>query len=670
MLRAVLGSRSTLPANLRDMASSNSLYQAVWGTADTYLRGIVSRQSYGDYILPFTVLRRMECALKDTKADVLETVKNAAHMPDHLIDRMVLAKHKLPFYSSSPLSLEVIASSDDNVMTGMLAYLDSFNATVRDVWKAFKFPELLHTLEEGNVLWGVVSHFARIDLTDEALKKGGENSAENAMGDLFEELMYRSFSENGQVAGEYYTSREIIRLMVDVLLSSDDDGLQGSAPARTVYDPAAGTCGMLLVAKNAMEELNSNIQVGLFGQEVMAKSYALGRSDLVVSGVDPEALQFGDTLTDDQYVGQRFDYVLSNPPYGSDWKKSKDAVIAESKRLNSRFSHGLPPVDDGQMLFLCHVVDKLKNAEPGTTKGGRGGVVTNGSPLFTGSAGSGADQIRQWLIEKDYLDAIIALPTDMFHNTGIATYIWILDKNKEPHRTGKIQLIDATNQWTPMRKSMGKKRRYFSEADREVIARLYSQFDQADPALSKIVTAKDLSFYDVPMFRVKHYSTLIDDETVAKAMEHKQALSGHEAVIRSCEKVAWNDLPLHLKAQAKMAGVKMGVGLLGHIMAAVAVDDPNAPVAIDRKGKPVIDPGSKIIERVPRSEDIAEHMAREVYPFAPDLIWNEEDVKIGYEIPMTRLFYQPEETETLEELDRKLDEKLTLIQKLLAEVKK
>ncbi|MGZ7495672.1 type I restriction-modification system subunit M [Corynebacterium sp. ZY180755] len=650
--------------------SSNSIYQAVWGTADTYLRGTVSRQSYGDYILPFTVLRRMECALKETKNAVLETVKEAEHMPDHLVDAMVLAKHKLPFYSGSPLSLEIIAASDDNVMAGMLSYLDSFNETVRDVWKAFKFPELLQTLEDGNVLWGVVSHFAGIDLSDEALSKGNEGSAENVMGDLFEELMYRSFSENGQVAGEYYTSREIIRLMVDVLLNSDDDGLQGKAPVRTVYDPAAGTCGMLLVAKNAMEELNSNIQVGLFGQEIMPKSYALGRSDLVVSGVDPNALQFGDTLANDRYEGQQFDYVLSNPPYGSNWNKSKDAVTAEAKREGSRFSHGLPPVPDGQMLFLCHVVDKLKDAEEGTTKGGRGGVVTNGSPLFTGSAGSGPDQIRQWLIEEDYLDAVIALPTDMFYNTGIATYIWIVDKNKEPRRKGKIQLIDATKQWTPMRKSMGKKRRFFSEQDRAVISDLYAQFDQADSEVSKVVTEEDLSFYDVSMFRVKHYATSITDETVSAAMTHKTALTGHEAVIRSCEGVAWNDLPDHLKKEAKSVGLKMGNPLLAHIMTAVAVDDEKAPEAIDHKGNPVIDPSSKIIERVPRTEDIAEHMEREVYPFAPDLTWNEADVKIGYEIPMTRLFYKPEETETLDELDQKLDEKLALIQSLLAEVKK
>ncbi len=651
------------------MTSPNTLYQVVWGTADTYLRGNVSRQDYGDYILPFTVLRRMECALEDTKDEVLDTVSNAEGMPEHVIDRLVSSVHGLPFYSSSPLSLATIAASDDNVLSGMLTYLDSFNQSVRDVWRSFKFPELLETLDNANVLWGMVSHFAGIDLSDEALTSGAEDSAQTAMGNLFEDLMHRSFSENGQVAGEYYTPREVIRLMVDILLDSDGHGLQGAAPARTVYDPAAGTGGMLLVAKNAMEELNDNIEVSVFGQESMPKSYALGRSDLIMTGVDPANLQLGDTLADDKYAREQFDYVLSNPPYGSDWKRSKDAVTEESKIDGSRFSHGLPPVSDGQMLFMCHVVDKLKDAEPGTTKGGRGGIVTNGSPLFTGAAGSGADKIRQWLIEGDFIDAIIALPTDMFYNTGIATYVWIVDKNKEPRRRGKIQLIDATGRWTPMRKSVGNKRRYFSDEDRQAVSEAYAAFDETDEKISKVVTAEDLSFYDVPMYRAKRYSTLVNDETVAKAMDHKTALSGHEEVIRSCAGVAWNDLPEHLKAKAKEAGLKMGVGLLGHIMDALAADDESAPEAIDHKGKPVVDSSSKIVERVPRSQDIDEHMQREVYPFAPDLVWEEKDVKVGYEIPMTRLFYQPEETAKLEELDQQLSDKLETIKKLFAEVR-
>lgn len=556
----------------------------------------------------------------------------------------------------------VIGSSDDHVKKGLLTYLDAFSDNVREVWSAFKFPELLNKLEENNVLWGVVKHFAAIDLSDEAL-------GENAMGELFENLMYRSFSENGQVAGEFYTPRDAIRLMVDILLSSDDDGLYGQAPARTVYDPAAGTGGMLLVAKRAMEELNPKIQVSVYGQELMAESLALGKSDLIVSGISPDAIRDGDTLADDRYEGEQYDYVLSNPPYGTDWKRSKAAVEGESKVEGSRFSHGLPPTSDGQMLFLSHVVHKLKEKEHGTTKGGRAGVVTNGSPLFTGAPESGADKIRNWLINNNLIDAIIALPTDMFYNTGIATYIWILDKNKEDKRNGKIQLIDATSSWTAMRKGMGNKRRELSETDREFVLGLYNDFEDADPEYSKVVTPEELGFVDVPMYRIMHYAVSITDETVAAAMEHKQALTGHEAVVRSCEGVAWNDLPGHLKKAAKDAGLKMGTTLMAHIMNSVAVEDPDAPEAIDHKGNRVIDKASKITERIPLTEDIDEHMEREVLPFAPDLVWNMAEAKTGYEIPMTRLFYKAEEMPSLEELDADIETVLESIRARFMEVK-
>ncbi|OKX81683.1 type I restriction-modification system subunit M [Corynebacterium glutamicum] len=643
------------------MASSASLHQAVWQTADTYLRGVVPRQSYGDYILPFTVLRRLECLLEPTKAEVLQTIKHTK-FPESMWGAQIRAEHNLSFYNTSELSMGVIGGSDDHVKKGMLTYLDAFSDNVRDVWTAFKFPELLNKLEENNVLWGVVKHFSNIDLSDDAL-------GENSMGELFENLMYRSFSENGQVAGEFYTPRDAIRLMVDVLLSSDDDGLYGQAPARTVYDPAAGTGGMLLVAKRAMEELNPKIQVSVFGQELMAESLALGKSDLIVSGISPDAIRDGDTLADDRYEGEQYDYVLSNPPYGSDWKRSKDAVERESKVEGSRFSHGLPPVSDGQMLFLSHVVHKLKEKEHGTTKGGRAGVVTNGSPLFTGAPESGADKIRNWLINGNLIDAIIALPTDMFYNTGIATYVWILDKNKEDKRNGKIQLIDATGTWTSMRKSMGSKRRELSETDREFVLGLYNAFEDADPEYSKIVTPDELGFIDVPMYRVMRYSTLVDDSTVAAAISHKQALTGHEAVVRSCEGVAWNDLPDHLKKTAKTAGLKMSVTLLGHIMNCVAVEDSNAPEAIDHKGNKVIDKASKITERIPLIEDVDEHMEREVLPFAPDLVWDIAEAKTGYEIAMTRLFYKPEGTPSLDELDAEIETVLDSIRARFLEVK-
>lgn len=643
------------------MTSSASLYQAVWQTADSYLRGVVPRQSYGDYILPFTVLRRLECLLEPTKTDVLQTIANTK-FPENMWGALIRSDHGLSFYNTSELSLKLIGGSDDHVKQGMLTYLDAFSDNVRDVWAAFKFPELLTKLEDNNVLWGVVKHFAGIDLSDKAL-------GENAMADLFENLMYRSFSENGQVAGEFYTPRDAIRLMVDVLLSSDDDGLYGQAPARTVYDPAAGTGGMLLVAKRAMEELNPKIQVSVYGQEMMAESLALGKSDLIVSGISPDAIRDGDTLANDRYDGEKYDYVLSNPPYGSDWKRSKDAVEREAKIEGSRFSHGLPPVSDGQMLFLSHVVHKLKEKEPGTNKGGRAGVVTNGSPLFTGGAESGPDKIRNWLINGNFIDAIIALPTEMFYNTGIATYVWILDKNKEPRRNGKIQLIDATSIWSPMRKSMGNKRREFSDSDREFILDIYSAFEDADPQYSKVIAPEELGFRDVPMYRVLRYATLINDDTVTAAMDHRQALTGHESVVRSCDGVAWNDLPSHLKKAAKAAGLKMGVGLLSHIMTAVAVEDETAPEAIDHKGNRVIDKASRIIERVPLTEDVEEHMIREVLPFAPHLVWDISEAKIGYEIPMTRLFYKPEEMPSLEELDAEIETVLETIRARFQEVK-
>ncbi|MCS4531357.1 type I restriction-modification system subunit M [Corynebacterium sp. ES2730-CONJ] len=643
------------------MTSSTSLTQAVWQTADTYLRGVVPRQNYGDYILPFTVLRRIECLLEPTKADVLQTIKHTK-FPESMWEALIRADHGLSFYNTSELSLGVIGGSDDHVKQGMLTYLDAFSDNVRSIWTAFKFPELLAKLEENNVLWGVVKHFAGIDLSDDAL-------GENAMGNLFENLMYRSFSENGQVAGEFYTPRDAIRMMVDVLLASDDDSLHGQAPARTVYDPTAGTGGMLLVAKRAMEELNPHVEVSVYGQEMMAESLALGKSDLIVSGISPDAIRDGDTLVNDRYEGELYDYVLANPPYGTDWKRSKGAVERESKIEGSRFSHGLPPVSDGQMLFLCHVVHKLKEREHGTTKGGRAGVVTNGSPLFTGGPGSGPDQIRNWLINGNFIDAIIALPTDMFYNTGIATYVWILDKNKEPRRDGKIQLIDATGTWSPMRKGMGNKRREFSEEDRKFILGIYSAFEDADPEYSKIVTPDELGFVDVPMYRIKRYSVSVTDETVDAAMDHKQAFTGHEAAIRSCEGVAWNDLPAHLRTAAKAAGLKMGVGLLGHIMNALAIEDEHAPEAVDHRGNKVIDKASKITERIPLTEDVDSHMEREVLPFAPDLVWDMAESKVGYEIPMTRLFYKPEEMPSLEELDAEIETVLESIRARFQEVK-
>lgn len=621
-------------------------YTAVWDTADKYLRSVVEPEEYGDYIIPFVVLRRLECILADSKAEVLEFINDntkggTVEVAPAIMDLRIRTSFGLHFYNTSPLDLTTIGGTDDSVAESLKAYVAAFSTSIADIWESFKFNDKVATLARAGRLYGVVNHFAGIDLHPERMP-------DTAMGDLFEDIMYRAFNTKGKGAGAFYTPRDAIELMVDVLLSSDDEGLQGAAPSRTLYDPAAGTGGMLLVAKRALKDLNSNMQVSLHGQELMDFSYGIGKADLLIQGGKPDSIRHGNTLTDDKYAGQTFDYVLTNPPYGSDWSADYASVVEEAGVEGSRFSHGLPPKSDGQMLFLSHVAHKLTPAH-GDTGGGRAGVVLNGSPLFTGSPGKGADLIRRWLLTEDLVDAIIALPTDMFYGTGIATYIWILDTNKEPRRRGKIQLIDATNMWEPMRKGMGMKRRELSEDNRRDITRAYAAFEDSD--ISRILTADDLGFRDVPVYRQRRLAVQVTDAAIEAAMAHKSATPEHEAVIRAVDGTEYNDLPTSLKFEATKAKVKMPVGLVDTIMEAVGVDDPDAAPAVDRKGNPVVVPGSDMVERIPLTEDVDEHMAREVLPFAPEAIWDRDKERIGYEIPFTRIFYVPEPVRSLEEID-------------------
>lgn len=619
-------------------------YTAVWDTADKYLRNVVEPEEYGDYIIPFVVLRRLECILEESKPWVLEFIAKKAEgievIPE-ILDMEIRTKYGLPFYNISPLELKSIGRTDDSVEESLLEYVAAFSPSIADIWDSFKFIEKVNTLQRANRLYGVVNHFAGIDLHPDTMP-------DTAMGDLFEDVMYRAFNTKGKSAGAFYTPRDAIKLMVSILLSSDDEGLQGAAPARTVYDPAAGTGGMLLVARRALKELNPNMEVSLHGQELMGFSYAIGKADLLIQGGRPDSIRHGNTLTDDRYADKTFDYILTNPPYGSDWSADYAAVAEEAENAGSRFSHGLPPKSDGQMLFLSHVAHKLTPAH-GDTGGGRAGVVLNGSPLFTGSPGKGADLIRRWLLTEDLVDAIIALPTDMFYGTGIATYIWILDTNKEPRRRGKIQLIDATNMWEPMRKGMGMKRRELSEDNRRDITRAYAAFEDSD--ISRILTADDLGFRDVPVYRQRRLAVQVTDAAVKAAMAHKSATPEHESVIWAVDGTEYNDLPTTLKFEATKAKVKMPLGLVDTIMEAVGVDDPDAAPAVDRKGNPVVVPGSDMVERIPLTEDVDEHMAREVLPFAPEAIWDRDKERIGYEIPFTRIFYVPEPVRSLEEID-------------------
>lgn len=613
----------------------------MWDTADKYLRHIVDEEDYGDYILPFTVLRRLECMLADTKQDVTAFVASLAGMPPHLIDIAVKDKFGLSFYNVSPLDLATIASVDDNVHKSMQSYIDGFSNNIADIWTSFEFNRRAKVLADANRLHSVVKHFSKLDLSPNQL----ENTA---MGDVFEDVMYRAFNKKGKAAGNFYTPRDAIKLMVDILITNDDDGLAGESALRSIYDPTAGSGGMLLVAQDALKRMNGKIDVTLYGQELMPSAFALGKADLLIQGGRPDAIKQGNTLIADLYADQTFDYVLSNPPFGNDWEADEKAVKEQAKVHGSRFSHGLPGTSDGQMLFLAHCASKLSPAAK-NGQGGRAAVVSNQSPLF--NSDNGPHSIRQWLLEEDLIDAIIGLPTSMFYGTGIATYVWILDTNKDPDRKGKIQLIDGSGQWDSMRKPMGDKRREMGKDRRKTLMETYKAFDQADPAISRVMTPDDFRFRDVPVYKQARLGTRYSEAVAESLSSRRDFTEDHVGILRSLDGTPWNDLPKALPEAAKEAGLKASVGLVDAVMKAMAVQDDSAPLAVDRKGQPVVAADWKLTERVPLSEDLTEHMEHAVLPYAPDALWDENKAKHGTDIPFTRIFYVPEESRPLAAID-------------------
>ena len=614
--------------------SASSTARIVWDTADKYLRNVVEPQEYGDYILPFTVLRRLECLLEDTKDDVIEFVNAQGDMPSYLIDIAVSNRFGLSFFNTSPLNLARIASVDDNVDRALLSYVNAFSHNIADIWTAFEFPKLVAKLSAANRLLEVVKHFSTLSL-------GSTSVEDSTMGDIFEDVMYRAFDKKGKAAGAFYTPRDAIKLMVDVLFAADVESLAGEDVLRSIYDPTAGSGGMLLVAQEALRELNPGVKVTVYGQEMMDSAYALGKADLLIQGGRPDAILKGDTLLEDLHADKTFDYVLSNPPFGGDWEVEYASVREQAQVPGSRFSHGLPSKSDGQMLFLCHCASKL------SPSGGRAAVVSNASPLF--NSDTGPNSIRQWLFDEDLIDAIIALPTQMFYGTGIATYVWILDNDKPLKRRGKIQLLDASGLWEPMRKGMGDKRREMSEANREAVVQAYQRFE--DSEISRILTPQDFMFRDVPVFKQARLAARFSDEAVEVLRSRRDFSEALVRVLRGLDGVEWNGLPERIRSAAKAEGIKAPVGLIDAVMKAIAVPDDDAPLAVDRKGAPVLADGWRIVERVPVTEDLDEHMATEVLPFAPGATWDESNAKEGNEIPFTRIFYVPEEPRPLAEID-------------------
>ncbi|GAC58495.1 type I restriction enzyme M protein [Gordonia hirsuta DSM 44140 = NBRC 16056] len=579
------------------MYGLSKLGNFVWGIADQ-LRGVYKPHQYGGVILPFTILRRLDCILEPHR----DEIRSLAEQYDGgALDVQVRRKTGLSFYNTSPFDFTTLLEDPEGVQANLMDYITGFSANI-DVFERFKFENELATLDEKNRLYLVTSQFAEVDLHPDRVPNA-------EMGDLFEHLIYKFAEASNEEAGEHYTPRDAIRLMVDLLFAEENIALLEPGTVRTIYDPTAGTGGMLSVAEERLLERNPDARLRLYGQEINDQSYAICKSDMIAKGQDVDNIRLGDTLSDDQFFDRTFDFCMSNPPYGVDWKASAEAVKKEALAPNSRFSHGLPSIGDGQMLFLCHLASKMRAPHDG---GGRAGIVLNGSPLFTGAAGSGPSQIRKWLLESDLVEAIIALPTNMFFNTGIATYIWILDNTKQPERQGKIQLIDATSFWTKMRKSLGAKNRELDADARDRILALYDALDDADPDYSKVFTADDFGYWTITVER-----PLLDDD-------------GNPVTDRR-----GNPKPDTKKR-----------------------DTENIPFTY----------GGNTQGQHGRDATIAQYFHTEVLPHVPDAWIDEKKTKVGYEIPFTRHFYKYIPPRPLVEIDADLNKQVAKIMDLLREV--
>lgn len=564
--------------------NQQALSSFIWSVADL-LRGDYRQSEYGKVILPFTVLRRLDCVLEPTKAAVLAELaakQKAGINPDLFLQRV--AGHK--FYNTSSMDLKKLMGDQDHLRENLQSYVEGFSSSILDIFESFDFLTQIERLHKCGLLYHVTERFANIDLHPKTVSNA-------QMGLVFEELI-RKFAEiSNETAGEHFTPREVVNLMVHLLFVEDDDELNNPV-IRTLYDPTAGTGGMLSAASDYMHVHNPDARLNVYGQELNAESYAICKADMLIKGQDVSNIVLGNTLSDDGHPDKKFDYMLSNPPFGVEWKKVEKAVRQEyeQKGHDGRFGPGLPRVSDGSMLFLLHLVSKMRPAVDG---GCRFGIVLNGSPLFTGGAGSGESEIRRYVIENDLVEAIIGLPTDMFYNTGIATYVWILSNRKPAKRKGKIQLIDASSFWQKMRKSLGSKRKALSEAHIDDITRLFGDFVEAEQDGKPISRIFDNSVFG--------YRTI----TVERPLKDSQG--------------------------------KPVLGEKGKL-----------------KGKPQPDSALRDTENVPLSEDVESYFQREVLPHALDAWIDHDKTKIGYEIPFNRHFYVFEPPRPLVQIDAELKE--------------
>ena len=616
----------------------------VWRVADK-LRGTFKQHEYGSVMLPLLVLRRMDAVLEPTKDEVLRFAEGLVEIGPGQ-DKMLKRISGQGFYNTSPYTFARLLNDDKFLADNLTKYIASLSPDAATVMEAYNFDDKIVRMERAGVLYGVVADFADLDLRPETVSN-------EAMGYIFEELL-RKFSEmSNETAGEHYTPREVIRLVADLLVQgrTGRELVENEMPVRSVYDPAAGTGGMLMITMERIKQLNPEARVRVAGQELNDETWAIAQSDLMMQGIEPDRMRNGNTLTADAFPTEKFDFILANPPYGVDWKGYAEPIKDEAEKsgMHGRFGAGLPRVSDGSLLFLQHMLSHMKPVTEAAPNGSRVGIVLSGSPLFSGQAGSGESEIRRWILQNDWLEGIVALPDQMFYNTGISTYVWVLTNNKADDERGMVKLIDSREMGTKMRKSLGDKRKELSEAAIDEVVRLFAgALDEfADDPRVKVLPREAFGFQRVTVERPLHLRWEVGAAAADLIMQGGEyadliVLMGRTYTTKSELTRDMADLPA------------MSTSAKKKFIAACEVKDPEASVVM-KKGAPEPDPDLRDQENIPlpagwfdlddderakvQLESAEQHLADEIQPYVPDAWIDHAKTKLGFEIPFTRQFY-------------------------------